>query len=422
MEIEKAKWFNNADSPVVLMIDDLANLGADIGRDNKSNICNDWGYWRDLPNSSFAFLQEKLFVKFPKIKTTFFTIIGQPINYLAERRRVRCGPINENDSTINFFRKLHQSPNFEIAYHGLNHGLIRDGKYFNEWRSFNSAFEALGNIAVGQKICQQVFGESLIGGKYPAYASNGYSDESIDKSGFIWWCRHWTYGEFLAKKKDYSVLEMKTFGKNYVVDFPSTVSPHLISLKHIFRRIIERLRSVNLPVIENSLAERSCFSAKRWKFMTDGFFRNQRQQLTRHLEELLRRKEVISIQEHMGAIRADGLRQTPNIIDDMENLQYIFSFLANKNVWNATCSEIANYYLSFNQTEIISADEKGFVIRYAGRIKEPLLTLLVKTDKFIQAISPSGKSYKSIKCPLEDSWGLINIGVENGRYQLKLIN
>jgi hypothetical protein len=95
--------------------------------------------------------------------------------------------------------------------------------------------------------------------------------------------------------------------------------------------------------------------------------------------------------------------------------------LANKNVWYATCSEIANYYLSFIQTQIESVDKSGFTLKYIGRIKDPLLTLLIKTDKPIQIISPSGKSYEGARCSSGEFLSLINIRVESGRYQIKEI-
>ena len=385
MEVTKAKWFNDADAPVVLMVDDLDNLWFDLDSNGRLNLGEDWGYWQDLQASSFALLRESLLDQFPEIKVTFFTVVGDP--FICEYRfgKVHRGAINSDNRAAEFFRRIHYSPNFEIAYHGLTHGTICDGRYIHEWCSFNSVEEALRDIEEGQKICQEVFGERLKGGKYPGYASNIYSDESIDKAGFLWWCRRWTYDDFLKAGNDYSVFEMKTFGKNKVVDFPSTVNPSIPP-----RNPIKKVASLIL--------------------------RRPYKSLKAHLDGLLRNKKVISVQEHAGAIKANGIRQSPNVIDDMPVLQYIFSYLRGKNVWYATCSEIANYYIAFTSTQIEAVDEKGFRLRYAGRVEKPWLTLVVDREESVEVISPSGRRYESI---YKDKKRLVNIEVENGYYQVR---
>jgi len=388
MKIVKAKWFNDADSPVVLMVDDLNNLCFDINGNGHHSLGEDWGYWRDIYGSSFVFLKNNLVDKFPEIKISFFTVVGNPIICKYSRGKVYKGTISKDDKTAKFFRRVHLSPNFEIAYHGLTHGVIKDGRYIHEWLSFNSIENALRNIEKGQKICKEVFGKELGGGKYPGYASNIYSDESINRAGFLWWCRHWNYGNFLKAGNDYSVFEMKTFGKNKVVDFPSTVNPSIFP-----RNPVKKIATLML--------------------------RRPYKSLKTHLDNLLINKKIISIQEHAGAIKTNGIRQSPNIIDDISVLCYIFSYLRRKNVWYATCSEIANYYIAFISTNIEKITENNFKLRYNGRIKKPWITLLIDKKRPIEIISPSGKGYKSMKNIHKDKWNLINIKVENGYYQIK---
>lgn len=387
MEIIKAKWFNDADSPAVLMMDDLDNLWFDINENGHHALGEDWGYWRDLPGSSFAFLKDNLVDRFPEIKVTFFTVVGNPIICEYNRGKVYKGTISEDDETAEFFRLVHLSPNFEIAYHGLTHGVIRSGKYIHEWCSFSSVEEAVKNMEEGQKICEGVFGERLKGGKYPGYASNIYSDESIDRAGFLWWCRRWTYDDFLKAGSDYSVFEMKTFGRNKVVDFPSTVNPSILTRNPVIRIAQLMLKK---PYVS----------------------------LESYLEALLHNRKVISIQEHPGAIKANGIRQTPNIIDDMPVLHRIFSYLRGRNVWYATCSEIANYYIAFTSTQIEAMDEEGFRLKYAGRVENPWLTLMVDREEPVEVISPSGRKYESI---YKNKRRLVHIEVENGYYQVKEI-
>lgn len=387
MKISKAKWFNDADSPVVLMIDDFNNLWFDLTGRGYPRLGADWGHWRDLPNSSFAFLKENLVDKFPEAKVTFFTVVGSPI-WRFKYGKVYGGTIRQDGEVAGFFRHIHHLPNFEIAYHGLTHGVIRNGEYIHEWLSFNSVKEALANIEKGQKIYEGVFGERSKGGKYPGYASNMYSDESIDRGGFLWWCRDWTYQKFVSAGNNYAILEMKTFGENGVVDFPSTVNPSIWG-----RDPLRRVAQVAL--------------------------RNPRQ--WGKLEGLLHNRKVISIQEHAGAIKANGIRQTPNIIDDMPVLKSIYSFLGKKNVWHATCSEIVNYYVAFACSEIELEGENGFRITYSGRVEKPWLSVLINREIPLAVISPSGRRYEGIKHPHKDGQALVNIEVENGYYQVREI-
>jgi len=386
MKVAKAKWFNDADSPAVLLIDDLNNLWFDINENGRPDPGEDWGYWRDLPGSSFSFLQSNLLNKFPEIKITFFTVAG-PFYWEFKYGKTYSERINENTKILEFFRKLHRSPNFEIAYHGLTHGVRMNGKYIHEWLSFNSVEEARRNIEEGQRICLDVFEENLAGGKYPGYASNIYSDESIDKAGFLWWCRRWTYDDFRKAGCDYSIFEMKTFGRNNVVDFPSTVSPSIIPRN---------------PLI----------------MIASLILRRPQKYIKPHLDSLLRNRKVISIQEHAGAIKSNGKRQTPNIIDDMPALKYIFSYLRGKNVWHATCSEIANYYIAFTSTQMEAVDEDGFRLRYSGNVDKPWLTLAVDREEPFEVVSPSGSRYESI---CKNNKRLVNIEVENGSYQVRTI-
>lgn len=386
MEIAKAKWFNDADSPVVLLIDDLNNLWFDINENGRPDLGEDWGYWRDLPGSSFSFLQDNLLNEFPETKVTFFTAVG-PFCWEFKYGKTYSERINENEEISEFFRRIHRSPNFEIAYHGLTHGVRKSKDYIHEWLSFNSVEEALKNIEEGQRICLDVFEERLKGGKYPGYSSNIYSDESIDKAGFLWWCRRWTYDDFVKAGLDYSIFEMKTFGRNNVVDFPSTVIPYSNS--------------------RNSL-----------KKMASLILRRPQKIIKSHLDGLLRNRNVISIQEHAGAIKSNGIRQTPNIIDDMPALRYIFSYLRGKNVWHATCSEIANYFIAFTSTQIEAVDEEGFRLRYSGKVEKPWLTLVVDREEPFEVVSPSGSRYKSI---CKNNKRMVNIEVENGAYQVRTI-
>jgi len=387
MKISKAKWFNDADSPVVLMIDDLNNLWFDLKKNGLPSRGEDWGYWKDLPGSSFLFLKENLLDKLPTIKVTFFTVVGNPVFDEHKYGDIYKGAINDDAGAADFFAGIHSNPNLEVAYHGFTHGVIRNGKYIHEWLSFNSVEEALHNLRQGQYTCEQVFGEKLIGGKYPGYASNIYSNESIDKSGFLWWCRDWNHQKFLDSENDYSALEIRQFGENGVIDLPGTVNPSIFSTNYI-KKIAKLILKNPYKVLEG------------------------------YLDELLRKKIIISVQEHMGAFKGNDKRQTPNIFDDLTVLKFIFSLLEKKNIWYATCSDIANYYAALIGTQLQEVHE-GLIVKYSGRIKKPWLTLLINGKGTWEFKSPSGSIYSSFKHHQKLDFSLVNIEVEDGLYFIK---
>jgi len=102
----------------------------------------------------------------------------------------------------------------------------------------------------------------------------------------------------------------------------------------------------------------------------------------------------------------------------MPALKYIFSYLRGKNVWHATCSEIANYYIAFTSTQMEAVDEDGFRLRYSGNVDKPWLTLAVDREEPFEVVSPSGSRYESI---CKNNKRLVNIEVENGSYQVRTI-
>ena len=123
MNISICKWYNNAVSPVLLFIDDLANVWVDVNGNGEIDMEEDWGYGKNGENSSFRFLNEAILKDFPYVKTTFFVPVG-----------IRCGMIeapeiksiskfiNCDEETKAFFKAVNDNEKFEIAYHGTTHG------------------------------------------------------------------------------------------------------------------------------------------------------------------------------------------------------------------------------------------------------------------------------------------------------------
>ena len=84
------------------------------------------------------------------------------------------------------------------------------------------------------------------------------------------------------------------------------------------------------------------------------------------LEHMIKGGQAVSIAEHFFRTRFDGKIQMPNIYNDINSLDFIFGYLRNKDVWYATFSECANYYESYNNTDILDVGNGVFEIKYKG--------------------------------------------------------
>jgi len=394
MEIKIAKWYKNANSPVLFMIDDFANVWIDLNNNGKVNLGEDWGYAKNNLNSSFRFLNEKILEDFPEVKVTFFTPVGKRSSTIKNYNIPRFAESIDYDYlTKEFFKFINDDKRFEIAYHGLTHGISGENAkdFCQEWKTFNSVEEAINQIEKGKKIYFDTFGKFPKGGKYCGYESNEFSDESINRTGFLWWCRYWN-----PKLKNIPFrkrFEIKYFGSNKVIDIPSTFSGSYFT----FKKRNSRFRYI----IKNCI--KSVWIKKGFTL----------------LEYFLKNNLIISIQEHIAPSRVDEKRQTPNIFDDKDSLKTIFNFLKNKNVWYATATEVAEYFEARENTKVFIIGKNKFKFHYTGKIEKPLLTLLINENTFKKVVSPSGKIYEIIKDPYKYNNSLINIRIENGYYEIK---
>ncbi|MDY6853832.1 MAG: hypothetical protein SWO11_03855 [Thermodesulfobacteriota bacterium] len=376
--IEKTKWLNNADSPVMLMIDDLTNAWYSRNSSKVWDRGGDWGGGLDKDESTFSFLSKNLLYDFSEVKVTFFSIVGKMNQFTYHSPFTFAEPLNFNSETKSFFRKLNNNERFEVAYHGYNHGNPRETieNFVQEWKSFGSVGEACEQIRKGKEIFKNVFGKYPNGGKYGGWQYNEFADESIDRSNFLWWCRDWMPRDVRNIIRD-SYYEPQLFGKNLVVALPSTVH---------------------------------------------GFYWNKKQ-----IDTLLRKKQMVSIEEHIAPIRPDGLIQAPNVIEDINELRRLFNYLRKKNVWYATGTEIAEYFIAFSFTTIYDIKKDSFKIRYTGHVPSPILTLILdrrslgcKSDsESVNILLPDGNELDNISCldHKEDSF-YVNIPVQNGTYRI----
>ena len=357
----------DASSPVLFFVDDLANVWVDVNCNGKVDPGEDWGYDKNGENSSFRFLNEVILKSFPHVKTTFFVPVGvragiienSNINYISN-------VINCDNETKSFFKSINDNDRYEIAYHGTTHG--KPGKYNfefkQEWKLFNSIDEAIKTVNIGEEIYKDVFGSYPKGGKYCGYVSNAYSDESIIRCGFIWWCRYWNRGLSYDSNcliggcdtNPYTNFDIKTFEykSSSVVDIPTTMAGNLFT--SLLNVKINTIKGIIKTVLKNYIIRKKI----------------------EEIKFLLNKKLVISIQEHIAPGRNDGKRQIPNIFDDKESLFMIFNYLKDKNVWYCTGTELAEYYLARTGAAFEFKDSCTFIIKNAEKYNGKFIS--IKTD------------------------------------------
>lgn len=338
LTVEKCKWKYDKQSPVVIMMDDLCNKFM-VAKDNSRKYENDWGGYCKGNDSWYRFVYDNIFKDYPYARMTCFLVTGRREDLIEgnlAKRNVSLR-IDETDEFKDFLIDIINDEHFEIAYHGFTHGKCSsDGTakgFVQEWRSYRDLNEALQTIDKGISLYHNVTGKSFNGGKYCGYATNEFSDESIALSRFDYWC-YSTEGIDYSKhdgKRDISFM-------GDIVDFPTTVDGHLFSLKlvrHMFSK--EYIRSLYYLLKKKTTLERC-------------------------LDKLVTNGQVVSIQSHTSPIREDNRRQYPNIVDDIDNVRYIFRYLKKYDLWYATCDEISDYYRSYMGIDVTTDGKRIEII------------------------------------------------------------
>jgi peptidoglycan/xylan/chitin deacetylase (PgdA/CDA1 family) len=337
--VSKATWLDDARSPVTLMIDDLTNAFHGTGSGTGWDQGGDWGGGLDKPGSALRFLEERLLNDYPEARVTFFTVAGPISAYTHDQPFRHSAPLDADSDSRRFFARLAADPRFELAYHGYNHGTAgeRTDRFVQEWQGFPSRAAAAEQTRKGLDIFHRAIGTVPRGGKYGGWDYNQYADDAVDECGFLWWCRDWMPRDILDRVAD-DYYEPQFFGRNLVVAIPSTVHGHF------------------------------------WD--------------PRQVEILLARRQIIGIEEHIAPIRPDGLVQTPNIVDDVEELRRLYAYLRSQHVWHATGTEIASYVNARERSLIYDVTREGFSIRYEGRVERPPLTLCIDCAAVCSAEKP----------------------------------
>jgi hypothetical protein len=349
LDLKIAQYKDNAKAPVIFMIDDIANISIKNSSSTKLQVGEDWGQYGQNKNSMWDFLSKQLLDKFPHIKTTFFLVTDKRAPMALSESYSYNEAITKDEKFKTFLQFLDKHPNVELAYHGTTHGTAFDKheEFLQEWETFRSLEHAIEEINRGKELFKSVVDHYPLGGKYCGYQRGEFGDISIAKANFRWWCYHWD-GIIWDRGIEDTSYNYDLSLNHGVVDIPTTVDASTLSLK-IIKKIFTRkyLKSCYLYL----------FKAKS---------------IEKHLDSLYKNGQVIAIQEHTSPYRTDNIIQYPNIVMDIDNLKYIFTLLSKKDVWYATCSELANYYLTKNNSKIKQLQHNEFVIESHEVIRSEL--------------------------------------------------
>lgn len=350
LTVQKARWAGDALSPVMLQIDDLTNAWHSAAGGSSWEPGGDWGGGFRLPGSTLEFLESGLFRDYPEIKATFFTVAGPISPYTHHQPFTTARSLDADEQSRDFFRSLVADPRYELAYHGFNHGTpgTTSSGFVQEFNGFTSVEAAVAQTRRGLEIFELATGSTPRGGKYGGWAYNDFAEDAINACGFMWWCRDWTPRD-VSDVVDSEYYEPQFFGANLVVSLPTTVH---------------------------------------------GFFWDRRQ-----IDLLLKHRQIIAITEHIAPVRPDGLVQTPNVYDDIDELHRLFRYLRGKHVWYATGTEIASYIATRERTIIHDVTATGFSIKLDGSVPQARLTLRIDAsaicsaaEPLIEVIQPDGRT------------------------------
>lgn len=379
-----AKWYNNYQSPSVLMIDDLSDAYIEA---NQETYKNDWGYYCNKKNSAYVFLKQNLLKKFPQTKITFFVPYARH-NVINENSALKHEKfaIGEREEFSSFLREL-TNDGHEISHHGSNHGEYANKKnlstlknFTHEWALFKTVEEGVTVTQKGRSLFKNAANINLAGGKFCGYIQKENSLEIIDSCNFLYWCNG---VNFITKS--YSA---EIFGKNNIINFPTNYAGN--SFVRLSYKTGDKQRD------------------KKKKIMK--YFQPLYNILSYHnLNKLYNDGEIISIQEHISPSTTSGNIQSANIVSDIKSLNLIYTSLSKKSIWYATCEEIASYL--FVRENISWAVENNLLKILFNNYKNINHTQVTLTAKKSFALSTDKTTYHSL---LNNNIHVLNIPLVHG--------
>jgi hypothetical protein len=328
MVVEKCKYYNDARTAVVLMIDDLAPVA--VTTDGKITPANDWGYLFDKENSLYAYLERTLFNDFPEIRGTFFIPLKSHL-YLDDKKGY---VIYKKDFDEEFGKFAERIKNrFDFAFHGIAHTYLEqpsdEGTLRYEFQHLTR--EDIPRIRKEMETFTGITGVTLTGGKYPGNRGNECSEKIIGELGFQWWTHRKMFNV-----RDPHKMECSYIGeKENIVDIPQTF------MGDAFNPYLHQPDNKNnlLKLARNKL--RMLLNEKRLVYLYEHGI-------------------PITIQEHFQNATTSGKRQRPNIFDDITSITRIYNILRGGDIWYATANEMAAYVNTAEKTIIKNIDHESF--------------------------------------------------------------
>lgn len=363
-----ARWPCGAASPLNLMIDDVADVHVELPGHSRRE--KDWGHLLDGPGSAWRFVQETLLAPFPELKISLYVPVNRRPLVEPAPPGSYYGAIDARPEMVEFLRRLDAHPRVELAYHGKDHFRGAGAARVQEWLGYGSVAEAVEETKRGLEIFERAVGRAPVGGKYPGYASNEHSDESIAACGFRWWCRRFNRSQIQSADTDPSELAPTWFADGAVLDLPTTMAGNLLPplLRSEWTRWPKRL-------LQRRAMART---------------------LGRQLAGLVGHGLPITVQEHVAPTRADGRRQRNNLQDDLSGLRRLLRAAQREAVWNAHPSEIADH-LRFRERTVLEPDGAGG-LRVRPPVADRLRELHLEVDAAVAALEePGGRRHAALE-------------------------
>lgn len=341
--IVKCKYYNNHHTAALLMIDDIVPVA--ISNNEEFGPFNDWGYLKDNENSLYSYLIKCFFEKHPEIRGTIFLPLLEHENIQSKGYRVLRGSFDKD--FLRFLKNLNDR--FDLAFHGIRHTWEKEGRTIFEFENHDSS--------LNDEYRQQVYrfqDKACInfnGGKFPGYK---YNEEAI---GFFEFMNYkWLASNAVMINKKHILNTITYIPNTNIVQIPSNLTGDIFNLHF-----------------------RSTFSIR--KLVKKALFSKRDPNPERYLGYLYEKRLPIVIQEHYQNQRTDGKRQQPNLYDDIYSLNKLYYYLKGADIWHTTCSDLAHYYDSYENTSIKMIASNEFEIEYSGNWEHMVLSFFSKYQK-----------------------------------------
>jgi len=361
--MEKCQYFNNHKSAVTLMLDDFSLTATTIN--GQIEPSNDWGAGLGGEHSLYRYLTANLLAKYPEIKGSIFYPLHQ---HGVQSKSAGYHVVFSHDynKLADFIQQV--SPRFEFAFHGLAHERYINPQNQDIKGNCQHEFEYLAlqdaeTIKQDITAMEHVLGTRFVGGKYPGYIASSDGPQIIEVLGFKWWMS----SAHMMNQKHKDNRHGYLGNSKSIVNLPTNISGDC------FKPNVDLDGANLLRLLKNKL---------------DTF------NLERHIHLLYEKQLIISIQEHYMGLRTDGKRQRPNVFDDISSLDKLFGLLRGLDLWFATCTQIAHYVESYDNTQLVQLGDGNYSITYQGTWETMFLTVCT-SSKSLRNIS-TGQLLKGI--------------------------